>query len=199
MVDDIFDKADVSQLLDQSQIGMSPTKNLNKTTSFVGEMVKQMNLKAEEMRRTSVILSKQIELGQPTENTNFSLVMCQEWEKTGHQSFFDLVELIKCGVPSMLRKVVWSDLMRTNLIELEEKKHMLRNYPQQYQKNLSPFENLMEFSNKYDSVAFKQIDQDIQDFKFTAFYFEEDEDQGTQGETKQYSKTNRINKLKHDK
>ena len=63
--------------------------------------------------------------------------------------------------------------MRSNLIEIEEKKHMLKNYPQKFSKSISTFENFLEFSQKYDSVAFRQIDQDISDFKFPASYFEE--------------------------
>ena len=142
-------------------------------------MIKQMSSKAAEMKMNSVRYSKALEFGNLTENTRFSLVMCSEWEKTGNQSFFDLHALIKSGVPSMLRTVVWSDLMKTSLIEIDEKKHMLRNYPQKYNKANSVFENFSEISQKYDSVAFRQIDQDISDFKFPAFYFEESLDQGT--------------------
>jgi hypothetical protein len=50
------------------------------------------------------------------------LVLCQEWEREGNQSFIDLVNLVKCGIPNMLRTVVWGDLMKTNLIAIEERK-----------------------------------------------------------------------------
>jgi len=78
-------------------------------------------------------------------------------------------------------------------------------FPKKYQKTLSPFENLLEISSKYDSVAFRQIDQDISDFKFPAYYFEESVDQGAQGAEhfnnmpKVSGPITRINKLKHDK
>jgi hypothetical protein len=32
------------------------------------------------------------------------------------------VNLVKCGIPNMLRTVVWGDLMKTNLIAIEERK-----------------------------------------------------------------------------
>jgi len=61
---------------------------------------------------------------------------------------------MKAGVPRMLRDTVWSDLLRVSIIELEEKKVLIRNYPN-YQRNLSVFENLMEIASKYDCVAFR--------------------------------------------
>lgn len=125
------------------------------------------------MKRQSLMMSKQLEFGEPVQSTNFSLVLCEEWEKKGNSSFFDLVELVKCGIPSNLRTVVWSDLMKANLIEIEEKKYFLKHYPQKFSKQISTFENLCEICQKYDSVAFRQIDQDINNFKFPAYYFQE--------------------------
>ena len=39
----------------------------------------------------------------------------------------------------MLRIVVWSDLMKTNLIAIEEKKTMIKNYPNKYNKQVSVY------------------------------------------------------------
>ena len=74
------------------------------------------------------MLAKGIESGQMADSKNFSLVLCQEWEKEGNQLFIDLVNLIKCGIPTMLRTVVWGDLMKTNLIAIEEKKQMMEDF-----------------------------------------------------------------------
>jgi len=49
--------------------------------------------------------------GIKSDDTAFSLVLAQQWEKDGNQSFYDLAELIKSGVPALLRNVVWSDLL----------------------------------------------------------------------------------------
>jgi hypothetical protein len=106
----------------------------------------------------------------------------------------------------MLRTVVWSDLMKTGLIDIEEKKHLVQYQTKFYQKDLSTFEHFVEFQQKYDSVAFRQIDEDIRDFKFPAHYFEETIDQNQQDTVKMFNNMpqksgtiNRINKLKHDK
>jgi hypothetical protein len=34
------------------------------------------------------------------------------------------------------------------------------------------YENFYDISSKYDSIAFRQIDQDISDFKFPAYYYD---------------------------
>ena len=57
-----------------------------------------------------------------------------------------MVQLIKCGVPSILRTVVWSDLMRSNLIELEERKNFTKNFPKKFNKSMSTFENFQDIS-----------------------------------------------------
>lgn len=66
------------------------------------------------------MVAKDLENGDTSKN--FSLVLCQEWEKEGNQSFIDLVNLVKSGIPTLLRTVVWGDLMKTNIISIEEKK-----------------------------------------------------------------------------
>jgi len=101
------------------------------------------------------MLARDIESGAVTDSKNFSLVLCQEWEKEGNQSFIDLVNLVNSGIPAMLRTVVWGDLMKCNLIAIEEKKQMMKNYSKKYNKQLSTFENFLEISQKYDSIAFR--------------------------------------------
>lgn len=66
-------------------------------------------------------------------------MLAKEWEKEGNQTFIDLVNLIKCGVPSMLRVAIWSDLMQGSLIKIDEKKQMQKNYPQKYNKQMTVF------------------------------------------------------------
>ena len=69
-----------------------------------------------------------------------------------------------------------------------------------------PFQTLLDLSQKFDSIAFRQIDQDISDFKFPAHYYEETSDQsskmsGWEGDSSmgQDGKISRVNKLKRDK
>ena len=77
--------------------------------------------------------------------TSFSLVLCSEWEKEGAQKFFDLNTLVKSGVPSMIRYVVWGDLMKTSLIEIEEKKSLIKRQHQHYKHGLTVFEHFDQF------------------------------------------------------
>lgn len=74
------------------------------------------------MRRVSEMKAREIEDEGGAGDRNFSLVLCSEWEKEGSQEFIDLVSLIKCGIPTQLRTAVWSDLTKTNMIEISEKK-----------------------------------------------------------------------------
>jgi hypothetical protein len=39
--------------------------------------------------------------------------------------------------------------------------------------NLSVFDNFLSISDKYDCVAFQQIDEDIAAFRFPAYYYDE--------------------------
>mmetsp|Transcript_5079 Transcript_5079/g.7701 ORF Transcript_5079/g.7701 Transcript_5079/m.7701 type:complete len:89 (+) Transcript_5079:3579-3845(+) len=77
---------------------------------------------------------------------SFSLVLCQEWEREGNQTFIDLVQLIKGGIPQILRTVVWGDLLKANLIAIEEKKVLMKSFSRQFNRNLSTFENILEIS-----------------------------------------------------
>ena len=81
-----------------------------------------MKNKAAGLKRQSSMIAGQLENGGAGDAKQFSLVLCQEWEREGNQSFIDLVNLVKCGIPNMLRTVVWGDLMKTNLIAIEERK-----------------------------------------------------------------------------
>jgi len=47
-----------------------------KSQSFIGQIVKNMNVKAEEMKRQSMVHAKALEFGEPVRDTNFSLVLC---------------------------------------------------------------------------------------------------------------------------
>ena len=110
------------------------------SVSFVGDIAQQMNAKAKALQRQSTIAFQDAQ-NNGDENLNFSLVLCKQWEMEGNQSFIDLVELVKSGVPSLLRTIVWSDLMKKQIIELEEKKHLIKNFQGKYNKNISCFEN----------------------------------------------------------
>lgn len=97
-----------------------------------------MYSKAVDFRKKSDYRASQLEQNSDDQK-NFSLVLCKEWQKEGNQSFIDLVNLIKCGIPQILRIVVWSDLMKTNLIAIEEKKAMIKNYPIKYNNQVTVF------------------------------------------------------------
>ena len=127
--DDLFANFDKTNIL-EGDLSVS-------NASFVGNMMRQMNEKAQQMKRESTILQRQLSmiLDEGTKEqtqTSFSLVLCSEWEKAGDQKFFDLNQLIKSGVPSMIRHVVWGDLMKTSLIELDEKKNLIKTNHQHY-------------------------------------------------------------------
>jgi hypothetical protein len=170
-------------------------------------MVKQMAERAQQMKRESTILQRSLSMtldggGAEQTQTAFSLALCSAWEKAGDQKFFDLHQLVKSGVPSVLRYVVWGDLMKTGILEAEEKKNLNKMQHQHYQPGLSVFEHFELFQQQYDSVAFRQIDEDIRDFKFPAYYYEETIDQSQQNSSEDSSSvypTERVNKLVYDK
>ena len=109
--------------------------------------MQNMKKKADGMRRQSNIAAMDFEQGTTKGGvSSFSLVMCQEWEKEGNQTFIDLAQLIKQGVPQILRTVVWGDLLKVSLIQLEEKKQFMKSFSRQFNKNFSTFENIIEVS-----------------------------------------------------
>jgi len=71
---------------------------------------------------------------------------------------------------------------------------------------MSVFEHFVELGKQYDCIAFRQIDQDINDFKFPASYFEATLDQSLQSNMALFNnmpaaegKYSRECKLLHDK
>lgn len=53
------------------------------SASFVGNMVQEINKKAQDMRRVSEMKAREIEDEGGAGDRNFSLVLCSEWEKDG--------------------------------------------------------------------------------------------------------------------
>ena len=50
------------------------------------------------------------------ETKSFSLVESSQWMDSGDQQFFDLHTLIKNGIPSTMRKIIWKDLVRVSYV-----------------------------------------------------------------------------------
>lgn len=139
-----------------------------------------------------------------------SLIPTLLWEKEEKQQFTDLFNLIKGGIPSILRPFVWSELLSAKIYEKQQKRVIIKN-PDKFPKKLiskqSLFNYYLDISLKYDCTAFRQIDQDILDFRFPASYYEEtgaDNSQFKQplptgSDNEKEFKLSRQNKMKQDK
>lgn len=94
--------------------------------------------------------------------------------------------------------------MKSRLVEVDAKKRMQTQYPGMIQPGMSTYENFAEIADKYDCVAFRQIDQDIGEFRFPAYYYTETLDQqmstaANKGEVGEALGVAYENKLKADK
>ena len=78
--------------------------------------------------------------------------------KDGNQHFFDLHALIKNGIPNQLRVPIWTDLMKVSLIQLDAKKRQQKAYAGMINVANTTYGNFVEIAEKYDCVAFRQID-----------------------------------------
>ena len=123
-----------------------------------------------------------VQLGQGSTGVeqSFSLVMSKEWmkaaelhNKDGSQHFYDLHTLIKNGIPNQLRVFIWQDLMKSKMLEMDARQRMLKAYEGMIDKSKATYTNFVEIAENYDCVAFRQIDQDIGEFRFPAHYYTE--------------------------
>jgi hypothetical protein len=83
--------------------------------------------------------------------------------------------LVLSGVPDKLRSVIWRELLKVKIIEIEQiKKFQNSRFKayHQYDKSMTVFENFKAISDKIDCLAFKQIDEDVRKFKFSNAYME---------------------------
>lgn len=106
-------------------------------SEFWSGMVRRMTNKVDEYKRLSEA-KPLFSAGQNVRTShNLGLMQSQEWEKERNQQFHDLVALVKCGIPAVLRTVVWSNFMKTAQIQVEEKKEMMQHFAKVYDKELS--------------------------------------------------------------
>ena len=105
--------------------------------------------------------------------------MSKDWMKDKDQHFYDLHTLIKNGIPNQLRVFIWKDLMKSKMLEMDARQRMLKAYDGMIDsmKNKTTYTNFVEIAENYDCVAFRQIDQDIGEFRFPAHYYTETIDQ----------------------
>lgn len=127
-MDQVFEKADDAAGDEEDEAAKSQITD--RSQSFVGETLKEMNKQATALKNQSSRHAQAIESGDPGDGQNFSLLLCPEWEKAGSQIFVDLANLVKCGIPAALRTAAWGDFVRVSLIRIEEKKNLMRNFSQ---------------------------------------------------------------------
>jgi len=105
------------------------------------------------------------------ERTKF--VFSGSWEADGDRNFADLFWLIhKRGVPTSLRSRVWREMLRVQVNEAEEIQHFTAAFDsvQRYNPGWTIFVNYKVLSDRLDCLAFRQVDEDIYDYKFPDEY-----------------------------
>ena len=89
------------------------------------------------------------------------LLFSSIWEKQESQSFTDLYYLTHQGIPDELRVFIWKALLKTEIIELEGQKTVLKAFPEYGGKGKSLFSKYIELAEEYDCTSFRQIDEDV--------------------------------------
>lgn len=100
-------------------------------------------------------------------------VFSGSWEADGDRNFADLFWLIhKRGVPTSLRSRVWRELLRVQVNEEEEIQHFITafNSVQRYNPGWTIYVNYKVLSERIDCLAFRQVDEDIYNYKFSDEY-----------------------------
>ena len=94
------------------------------------------------------------------------------WEKQQDQKYADLHYLIHAGIPDELRPTIWKELLKAEIVEVEEIENYKTAYGSQYpyDKTKTLFANYTKISDKSDCLAFKQIDEDVGKFNFGNSY-----------------------------
>lgn len=102
----------------------------------------------------------------------FSVIFVGQWEKDQSWKYVDIWYLIKYGIPHDLRVSMWKDLLRRQINEQYEyvfyKKCMP--YKENYNGNISNYENMKIFANMRDSMFYMQIEEDVREFVFPVGY-----------------------------
>ena len=105
---------------------------------------------------------------------NNILMFAGIWEKTHDQKFADLFYLVHAGIPDELRPRIWKELLKAEIVEVEEIANFKKAYGAQfpYEKQKTLFANYEMISAKSDCLAFKQIDEDVGRFSFGNSYYD---------------------------
>jgi hypothetical protein len=69
--------------------------------------------KVEDYKQFSDALHGSAREGDGCSHSKAGLLRPGDWERDRDQRYHDLVALVKCGVPVILRTVVWSNFMKT--------------------------------------------------------------------------------------
>ena len=79
------------------------------------------------------------------------------WEKQQDQKYADLFYLVHAGIPDELRPRIWKELLKAEIVEVEEIANFKKAYGTQfpYDKQKTLFNNYMMISDKTDCLAFK--------------------------------------------
>ena len=78
------------------------------------------------------------------------------------------------GIPDELRPRMWKELLKAEIVEVEEIDNFKKAYGAQfpYDRQKTLFSNYMLISEKSDCLAFKQIDEDVGRFSFDNSYYD---------------------------
>lgn len=100
-------------------------------------------------------------------------VFCGSWEAEGDRNFADLFWLVhKKGVPTSLRSRIWREMLKVSVNESDEIQHFIAafNSEQRYNPGWTIFTNYKVLSERLDCLAFRQVDEDISNYKFPSEY-----------------------------
>ena len=76
------------------------------------------------------------------------MIFSGEWEKNDDSKFSDLAALVAAGIPPEMRAWVYRDLLKVQVVELEEVQNYKRTYGQQY-----PFNKRKTIYQNYLSIS----------------------------------------------
>jgi len=85
--------------------------------------------------------------------------------------YADLYALVHMGIPDDMRIRIWKELLSSQISEFEESKSIRRRMSEfRFNKKKTVYQNYVHIADAHDSLSFRQIDEDIQNFDFPDNY-----------------------------
>ena len=84
-----------------------------------------------------------------------TLMFRGQWESVNDQKYADIYYLMRTGSPAAMKIQIWKDLLKVKILEMEEGHLFSKRYSDNFDPNLSTYQNLKHIAEINDCLAFR--------------------------------------------